>query len=83
MKRIKHFVISELDGKEIKKGRLKRYQISKYWQMQIKEMSGKPSMNFLIAKNIFELRDNIIRANKDSIVIFDETKGLNSSGGCK
>lgn len=67
--KMKHFVVTELDGKEIKKGEFKRYEISKYWQVNLKNLRRKPSMDFILAKNLCNLREKIIRADKDSIII--------------
>ena len=70
--KLKHYVITELDGREIKKGKFKRFRISKYWQMNLKYLQGKPTMDFILAKNLLELKDKIIKADKNSVVIFDE-----------
>jgi len=70
--RLKFYVITELDGREIKKGKFKRFRISKYWQMNLKHLQGKPTMNFILAKNLLELKDKIIKADKNFVVIFDE-----------
>ena len=70
--RLKFYVVTELDGREIKKGKFKRFRISKYWQMNLKHLQGKPTINFILAKNFLELKNKIIKADKNSVVIFDE-----------
>ena len=70
--RMKHWVVTELDGKEIKGGKFKRFRISKYWQVNLKHLQRKPTMDFILAKNLLELKDKIVKADKNSVVVFDE-----------
>jgi len=45
---MKHYIITEIDGKEIKTGKLKRVRISKYFWMKLKSLGEKRLLKMLM-----------------------------------
>lgn len=43
-------------------------------KMNLKYLRGKLSMDYILAKNLLDLRDKIIRADKYAIIVFDERR---------